>query len=171
MSEGILGNATGGFGFPKTYIITDSDGNELTGVYVESETVFTATDNDVREGMVYASDSGVSVGQKEILEYRTTTGVRVVTPGSNLSIPLSVHNKYDYTKLQCIITAFNTSLSDSLSAEKVVINNAVYNVGSATKISDVTKNEATKSIDLNITNDANSNCYIRYFTYREEDQI
>lgn len=169
MSEGILGNATGGFGFPKTYIITDSDGNELTGVYVESEVVFTATDNDVRAGMTYASDNGVSVGTKDIPIYRTTAGFRGILPGKSFSIPLSGFDKYDYTKLQCIITPLNTSYSDSTSAEKVVIGDSVYNVGSTEKLADVTKNANTKSIDLNIVNNTDINYYIRYFTYREEE--
>lgn len=165
----ILGNATGGFGFPKTYVIVDENGNEFTGVYVESETIFTATDNDVREGCVYAGDSGVSTGTKDIPIYRTTSGFRGILPGKSFSIPLSVFDKYDYTKLQCIITPLNTNYSDSTSAEKVVIENSVYNVGSTIKLTDVTKNVETKSIDLNIKNNTNINYYIRYFTYREEE--
>lgn len=164
----INGNMIGGSAPLKTVILTDENGNEITGVVTGSEVIFTATDNDVREGMVYASDSGVSTGTKDIPIYRTTAGFWSVLPGESFAIPLSGFNKYDYTKLQCIITPFNTKFADSVAAEKVVINDSVYPTGSTEKISDVTKNAETKSIDLNITNTTESNYYIRYFTYREE---
>lgn len=165
----VCGNASGGFGFPKSLVIVDENGNEFTGVVTDEVKVFTATDNDVREGMVYASENGVSTGTKDIPAYRTTAGFCCIASGKPFSIPLKMHDKYDYTKLQCIITPVNTSSSNSVAAEKVVINDAVYQVGSTEKISDVTKNETTKSIDLNIVNDTNLNYYIRYFTYREEE--
>lgn len=164
MSEGILGNATGGFGFPRTYILTDNNGNELTGVYVESETIFTATDNDVREGMVYASDSGVSVGQKNIPPYHTTQGRRVVANGSKFTLPIP---NYDYTVLQAIICSFNTNLDDSVSAEKTVINDNIYDVKTTISLSVVQKDTDNARIDFGITNTSGSPCLIRYITYKE----
>ena len=164
MSEGILGNATGGFGFPKTYILTDENGNELTGVYVESETIFTATDNDVRKGMVYAGDGGVSTGSKNIPSYNTTEGRKVITNGSKFVIPIP---DYDYTRLQAIICSYNTSLDDSVSTEKVVINDNVYDVQSTTSLSVVVKDSVNSGIDLGITNTSGNVCLIRYFTYKE----
>ena len=170
MSNVIYGNMVGGGSAPlKTLILEDESGNTMTGVVVGSEVIFTATDNDVRQGMVYASDNGVSIGTKDIPIYRTTAGSRVITAGQAFSIPLSGFDKYDYTKLQCIITRFNTNSSDSVYADKVVINDAVYQTGSTEKISNVTKNVKNKSIDLNITNNTETNYYIRYFTYREEE--
>lgn len=166
MSEGILGNATGGFGFPRTYILTDNNGNELTGVYVESETIFTATDNDVREGMVYAGDSGVSTGTKVIPVYHSTEGAKLITNGNTLRITIP---DYEYTKLQCIICAYNTNLQNSVSAQQVVINNSVYNVQSTEVISVVTNDivNGNGSINLGITNTSGSPVVIRYFTFRE----
>ena len=58
----ILGNMVGGGAQFKTVILQDEEGNELTGVVVDSEVIFTAEDNDVRAGKVYASDHGVSTG-------------------------------------------------------------------------------------------------------------
>ena len=58
----IIGNMVGGSAQFKTVILQDQDGNELTGVVVDSEVIFTAKDNDVRAGKVYASDNGVSTG-------------------------------------------------------------------------------------------------------------
>ena len=166
MSEGILGNATGGFGFPRTYILTDNNGNELTGVYVESETIFTATDNDVREGMVYAGDSGVSIGTKDIPIYYSTEGTRAIPNGKALIIPIP---DYEYTKLQCIVCSYNTNLQNSVSAIQVVINNSVYNVQSLDVLSTVTTDviNGSGAIDLGITNTPGSPVLIRYFTFRE----
>lgn len=166
MSEGILGNATGGFGFPKTYILTDENGNELTGVYVESETIFTATDNDVRLGSVYAGDSGVSIGTKDIPVYHSTEGAKLITNGNTLRITIP---NYEYTKLQCVVCAYNTNLQNSVSAQQVVINNSVYNVQSTEVISVVTNDvvNGNGSINLGITNTSGSPVVIRYFTFRE----
>lgn len=65
MNEGILGNATGGFGFPRTCILIDEEGNELTGVIVDKEMIFTATAEDIVKGKVAATDNGVVVGTHE----------------------------------------------------------------------------------------------------------
>ena len=63
----IIGNMVGSYSsMGKTFIIEDENGNELVGVVVDSEVVFTATDSDVRQGKVYASDEGVSVGTLEV---------------------------------------------------------------------------------------------------------
>lgn len=48
--SGLYGNATGGFCNPQTYILTDGNGKEITGVLVENVTVFDATTDDVRLG-------------------------------------------------------------------------------------------------------------------------
>ena len=59
----ICGNVVGGSsGFGKTYLLEDESGNQLTGVLVDELTIFTATDEDVVEGKVYAGDNGVSTG-------------------------------------------------------------------------------------------------------------
>lgn len=166
----IVGNMTGCYSpIGKTFIIADENGNEITGVVVDQERIFTATDNDVREGMVYASDSGVSTGNKNIPSYRTTKGRRLVSAGNSFSIPLSDYDQYDFTELQCIIAPFNTSVTDSVAADKVVLYNCVYPTGSTTKISDVTKNIGEKSIDLNIVNDSNNVYILHYVTYKEEE--
>lgn len=63
----INGNVIGYCAAPlKTVILTDENGNELTGVVTDSEVIFTATDNDVLKGKVYAGDNGVSTGILEI---------------------------------------------------------------------------------------------------------
>lgn len=169
MSEGILGNATGGFGFPKTYILTDENGNELTGVYVESKTIFTATDNDVREGKVYASDTGVSEGTKNIPAYRTTQGACVIFDGDAFVIEdMDKYNMYDYTQLQCIIAPFDSYAEQSVASDKIVLNNNVYSTNSSVSLSSLTKDSENKLIHFNIINNSGKDYVIHYFTYREE---
>ena len=63
----ISGNMVGSYNsLGKTLILEDENGQEIVGVIVGSEVVFTATDSDVVKGKVYASDKGVSVGTLEI---------------------------------------------------------------------------------------------------------
>jgi hypothetical protein len=63
----ISGNIVGTLSAPlRTIVLTDENGEELVGVITDSEVIFTATDNDVLEGKVYATDSGVSVGTLKI---------------------------------------------------------------------------------------------------------
>ena len=166
----ISGNMVGSYSqLGKTFILTDENGTELTGVVVDNPVIFTATDSQVAEGFVYASDSGVSTGTREFLSYRTSQGTQLVPAGSAFSISLPKNNNYDYTQLQCMIAPFNTSTEDSYAVDKISIYDCVYEAGSAVKIADVTKNTETKSIDLNITNDSSNIYLIYFFTYKEEE--
>lgn len=58
----ICGNFVGGTIPLKTLKLVDENNNEILGVVVDEEVVFTATDSDVLKGKVYAGDNGVSVG-------------------------------------------------------------------------------------------------------------
>ena len=63
----ISGNMVGAYSsIGKTFTLVDKDGNEIIGVIVDKEVIFTATDSDVVKGKVYASDDGVSVGTLEV---------------------------------------------------------------------------------------------------------
>lgn len=166
----IVGNMAGCYSpMGKTFVISDENGNEVTGVVTEQEQIFTATDNQVYSGYTYAGDSGVSTGTREFISYRTTKGKKVIQPGKSFSIPLTAYDMYNFTEIQCIITPYNTSVANSVAADKVVIGSSVYAVGTATKLGDVASNAETKSIDLNITNDSSQNYIIHYFTYKEEE--
>lgn len=165
----ISGNMVGGAAPLRTLILTDADGNEFTGVVTGQEVVFTATDNDVREGLVYASDEGISTGTKNIPGYRTTQGVALVLNNSEFSIPLSQYDQYDYTELQCIIAPLESNATDSVASEKIVLYDAVYETNTSEPISELSKDSENKSINLNITNNTGNMYVIHYFTYREED--
>lgn len=152
-----------------TYILVDEEGNEVPAVYVDSEVVLDATDNDVREGTTYVSDNGVSTGAKVIPSYHTCQGFRVIPNGSVISIPnqMTEIDGYDYTKLQALICSYNTSSSNSVSTEKVIVENNVYNVQSTESVSQVLKNHDTKSIETGLTNDTGNQLILRYFMYKE----
>lgn len=165
---GIYGNATGGFGMPKTLVLVDENNNELTGVVVDDVVVFDATLNDIRAGKIAANAEGVVTGTKDIPAYRTTQGCQVIPVGSAFSISLAEYSQYDYTKLQCMIAPLNTDVYDSCAVDKIVLNDGVYMTQSTDKITDVTKNSETQSIDLNIVNDSSTVYFIYFFTYRED---
>lgn len=164
----IIGNIVGGKPLIKSYILETEDGQEIPAVLTSQEVVFTATPNDIREGKVAATGNGVVTGEKVIPSYQTCQGSKVVLPGETLSITnLTANNNYDYTKLQVIVCLYNTTLSDSVAAEVVAIDDGVFNVRSIDSISNVKKDHKNKSIELGITNNFEVPCVIRYFTYKE----
>lgn len=165
---GLYGNIAGGFGMPKMIEITDDNGNTLIGTVTDSEVVFDATRDDVKIGKIFASADGVQEGI-DTRTYRTTHAWSLVLPGEDFSILLEEYDEYDYTKFQAMIAEFNTTSLDSTSVSKISINDSVYNVNSTTKLSDVTKNTSSKSIDLNITNNTNNTYIIHYSTYKKEE--
>ena len=150
---------------PNTIILVDQDGNECVAVLTEEETEITATKNDIRLGVTAVTNDGIVTGEKEIPAYHTIEGYRLIPNGEAFVLPTKTH--YDYTKLQVIICPYNSAPTNSVSAEKVVINDNVYEVLSTTAISSVTKNDADFTIDLGITNDSGKSYYIRYFMYKE----
>ena len=166
----IYGNPVGGAMNSKTFMLkVNGSDKEIAAVVVDEEKVFDATENDVRKGMTFASNSGVKVGTKDIPAYRTKQGVVGIKPNESFSILLKDYTQYDYTKLQCLISKFNTSIDDSVSVDRVVIEDNVYTVNSTEVLSTVTKDATTGSIKLNIINDTNNNYLLRYFTFREEN--
>lgn len=163
----IYGNVAGGFGFPKTYIFTDENGNELVaGVVTKQEMVFTANPKeDIRDGKVAATGDGVVTGSTTIPNYETYTGYKLITDGSPFL--LRIEDAYDYTKLQAIICKFNTDLENSVGAEQVAIENKVFSVQSTDALSSITINTEDASIDFGITNTSGESRLIRYFLCKE----
>lgn len=147
-----------------TFILVDQDGNEYPAVYVDSDTVCTATANDIRKGSVAITPDGVIEGTKEIPVYHTNAGFKSVPNGSRLTVSTKI---YDYTDFQAIVCLFNAKLTNSVAADKVVINGKLYPVQSTSAIAEVTKNSDQAHIDLGIVNDTGKPCVIRYFMYKE----
>ena len=150
-----------------TYILVDESGNEFPAVYVDSERVFTATANDIRKGTVAANNDGIVEGEKEIPSYQTTEGYQIVTAGSALKFKLPA-DRCKYTKLQAIVCAFNTSLTNSVAAEKVAVYDNLYAVNSTESLAKVTVDITNSTVVLGVNNENSKPCIIRFFTYKEE---
>lgn len=165
----ISGNMVGSYSqMGKTFVIVDENGNEIAGVVTDNPVIFTATDNDVREGTVYASDSGISTGTKVIPSYHSLVGKRKITSGSVLKIPFyDSLNLYDYTELQGLVCEFHNSTSDSVAATMSVIDDTVYPVGSTEERSKVIKDHEKQTINLGVTNTSENAVVVRYFLYKE----
>lgn len=149
---------------PKTMVFVDEFGNETVGTIVDEETTFDATVNDVREGKTFVNDTGVKTGEKFIPGYHTLEGYRAIPNGKPFMLPSSI---YDYTKLQVIICPYNVSATKSVAAEKVVINDNVYDVLTTESIATVTKDDSISSIDLGLVNESGKPYLVRYFMYKE----
>ena len=165
MSKTIMGNMIGSYSqLGKTLRFVDEDGTEVIGVITDKEQIFNATDNDVREGIVYASDAGVSTGTKVIPAYHSHEGYAIVRPGKQFTFG---GKDYDYTKLQALICEFNNNLNDSVSTEKVVIDDNVYEVQSVLSLAEVIKDSENNRINLGITNETTNSQVVRFFYYKE----
>ena len=161
----IMGNMVGGSAPLKTLIIQDENGAEMVGTVVGSEVIFTATDNDVREGSVYAGDSGVSTGTKVIPSYHTAEGYCIIPSGSVFQTNMLL--EYDYTRLQVVICPVSGSIAESVAVDKVAINDGVYAVNSTELLATVIKDSENKKINLGIINESEQLYLMRYFTYKE----
>ena len=148
------------------YILEDESGARLYAVLVDEETVVDATANDIRLGVTAVTEDGITEGTKEIPAYHTTEGVQGVPAGGEAVI--KILGRYDYTKMQAILCLFNTSLANSVAADKVCINDNVYAVSSTDVLSSVTIDHENSTIKLGIVNESDKPLVIRYFSYKEE---
>ena len=170
MHVAIFGNMIGSTGgiLGKTVEIISDDGVDLMGVVVDQEQILDAKPSDVRIGKKVVSDSGVIEGTNTIT-YRTTILSELILPGETLRIYLPQFNRYDYTKIQCIVTLFETSYTDNAISKYITIGDNVFSVDTHNKVSSITKNEIDKTIELNITNNSEDVYEIFFATYREEE--
>lgn len=148
-----------------TYVITNADGTQRAYAVKSSDTpvTLTATENDIRLGTTAVTNEGYTEGSKEIPAYHTRTGRKVIFAGNEMSLTLT---DFDYTFLQVIVTKLGSTISESVEAYAVVIDDVLYQANSTTKLADVTKDSSTNTINLGIT--ANEDTVLRYFTMREE---
>lgn len=151
-----------------TYILVDENGTEAYATVVENKVVFDATANDIRLGKTAATGDGVTVGTKEIPPYRAEEGHMTIEPGGALEIPM-FSDMCHYTTLQIIVCAYNTFIDDSVSSEKVAIDNNVYAVGSTTVLSKVTVDSSSQTIKLGLTNDRNYSLVVRFMVIKEDE--
>lgn len=164
---GLYGNPSGGFGMPKMIEVVDGAGNTLIGTVTDSEVNLDATREDVKIGKIFASNDGIQEGT-DTRTYRVVFASYLILPGEDYSISLPEYERYNYTQFNAMISKFNTTIDDSTAIEKIVLNDCVYNVNSTIALSTITKNQETKSIDLNITNDTEDIYVVYIATYKEE---
>lgn len=170
----IYGNAIGGSGggsggssIDSTFIIEDADGNELVGIVVDEEVIFTATENDIRKGTVAATQIGVTEGTKEIPNYRATEGYTVIKPGDDITIKM-FSDMCEYTTFQGLICGYNTTPYDSVSTEKVVLLDRIYPVGSTTVLSDISVDSITQSINIGLINNREYSVVVHFMIIKED---
>ena len=113
----------------QTFILVDEDGHEMQAFITDEEVELTATPNDIRMGMTAVTDTGVTVGEKDIPSYITVEGTRKISPGDDFVVKVR-DGLYDYTKLQSLFCLYNTATSNSVSTDKVAIGDTVYAVNS-----------------------------------------
>lgn len=151
-----------------TYILVTPDGQEIPAVFVENEVVFTADANDIRAGKTAVTGSGIVEGTKYIPPYVTASGIKVIPAGTAFEIKLATRDAYDYTDFQALICLYNTSTSDSVATNGVVIDDTVYRPNSTEAVSVVVRDANTKTVKFGINNETDKPCIVRYFTYKEE---
>lgn len=152
-----------------SYVLSNADGSKKIYAQLSDKAPvkLTATPNDIRENTVAITNDGVTEGTKEIPAYHTTQGYQLIPANSEFKISkFPKEDLYDYTKLQAMTMPYNTSLNDSVAVDRAVIEEQVYNAGSTEAVSNVTKDDASKSILLGIVN-GDTPAIIRYFTYKE----
>jgi hypothetical protein len=148
-----------------TYILVDENGVEVPAVLVDEKVTLTATTNDIRIGTTAVTEEGVVTGEKEIPAYHTSEGFSVITAGQPVRIMLV--EDCEYTKLQALVCAYNSSMTNSVATEKISVNDRVYPVNSTESISAVTVDTNAKTINFGITNDSGKLQILRYFMYKE----
>lgn len=168
MAETICSMEVGGGGDDgtNTYILVDENGYEVPAVLVDEEVTLTATPNDIRIGATAVTEQGVVTGEKEIPGYITTEGKRVVKTGDPLEI-LMFSDKYKYSKLLVLVCEYNTTVTDSVSAVMVVIDNHIYEAGSTTPLAEVTVDSENQSINLGLINESDKSLVMRYMSIKE----
>ena len=153
---------------PNTFVLTDENGDTIAATFVKEQTDFNATANDIREGYVAATSEGVVTGEKVIPSYHTSEGYSLIPANGEFTIKyLKSLDRYDFTKLQAIICPFSGSIAESVAAVKVSIDGKVYEVNSSVVVAEVVKDSENKCIDFSITNESDTPCLLRYFTYKE----
>lgn len=165
----IIGNTIGAIlKNPETIILRTEDGQEYAAAMTTEEVILSAGVDDVREGETFASQQGVKTGEKCIPAYHTKEGFKVILDGEAFELTnLSEHNLYDFTKLQGMVSVFNTTVSDSVCTNKVVIDEKIYDTNSTIILSTLTRDSDNKSIDFGIINSSGKTQIIRYIMYKE----
>lgn len=151
------------------YILRDEAGTEVVGVLVSTETVLTATEDDIRKDKLAVTEEGITKGTKVIPKYYVSYGYKLISPGKKIAFQIlnSGVEVVDYTKLQAIICQYAGSISKSTAAEMIAIEESVYSVKSNEKEAAITKDKETHTIDFGVTNTSENRYVVRYVICKE----
>lgn len=150
------------------YVLVDENGNEFAATLVDEEVKLTATANDLRLGTSAITEEGYTEGENVIPAYHTNQGFELILPDDEYKITLLAYmDAYDFTKLQAIICEFNSTMDDSVSSNKIVIDDKIYAVLTTDCLSELVKDDTNKAINFGIVNDTDTIQIIRFFTYKE----
>lgn len=147
-----------------TYCVTvDGENKAYAVLYGEERAELTATPNDIRLGTVAITDKGITEGEKDIPAYFSRYGTKKVSANTEAII---TGDETDYKKMMVTIATFNSSISKSNVVKYVSIDDAIYEVGTGTKVADISKDIEKEQISLGITVEETS--VLRFFLVREE---
>lgn len=150
-----------------TYLLVDENGMEIPAVFVDNETIFTATADDIRDGKIAANQNGIVEGTKYIPDYRAEEGIIYVKPGNPIEIGM-FSDMCEFTELQAIMYDWNSYGTSTVDLRKVVVDGYVYDVGNAEPVSKVTVDSETQTIKFGVVNDGIRPLVVRYMIIKED---
>lgn len=147
---------------PDTLVVANGDIAAIRSTD-KAYTPLTATANDIRLGTTAITEEGTIEGTKDIPNYLSRYGKKLVP--SNTEAVINVP-EYNYRNLMVTITTYNTTVDDSVASTYISVDNSMYAVGSSTKLSDISIDNANAQIKLGII--VNEKSVLRYFVVKEE---
>ena len=147
------------------YLVTPDDGT--TTIYAQlvgqEKVDLNATPNDIRIGMKAVTNSGVVDGEKDIPAYFSRYGTKKVSANKEATI---TGYETDYKEMLVTIATFDSSISNSTVIKYVSIDDAIYEVGTGTKVSNISKDIENEQVSLGII--VKETSVLRFFLVREE---
>lgn len=146
------------------YLLTvDGETAVYAQLHGEEKVDLTATANDIREGSVAVVNSGVITGEKFIPPYVAAYGTKFALADSEATLDGYETN---YNQIMLSLAPYDSSINASTAVNYISIGDSLYEVGTGTKVSDITKDVDNDQIFLGITPTAKS--VLRFFVVREE---
>jgi hypothetical protein len=146
------------------YTVTlDGENEVFAQLHGEEKVQLTATPNDIREGSVAITETGVITGEKFIPSYISRYGKKYVLANSEAVITGAAT---DYKQIMISIAPFDSSLDASVGINYVSVDDSVYDVNTGLKVASITKDVANDRVNLGVI--ATEKSVLRYFLVEEE---
>lgn len=148
-----------------SYVLSNADGSQKIYAQLSSREPIklTARANDIRLNTSAITNEGYTEGTKDIPAYHTSYGYKLLPAGKE--VKLTIHDA-DYKKLMVSIAPFNSSVNESVSVNYTSIDDSVYEAKTTTKVSNITKDLSTETINFGIT--VTEKSVLRFFIVKEE---